>query len=76
MGDVIVRVVDLPTHKIGATTVEDENGDYNVYINARYGYNGQMKALEHEDEHIEQDDFHNGIPLKVCEYRAKKAANE
>ena len=76
MGDVIVRVVDLPTHRIGATVEEDENGDYNIYINARYGNIGQRKAYNHELDHIEHDDFYNDIPLKVCEARAKHAAGE
>lgn len=75
MGDVFVRMVDLP-HRIGATTVEDENGDYNLYINVRYGANGQHKAYEHEMDHIDNDDFRNGIPLITCESRARKAARE
>lgn len=76
MGDVFVRLVDLPSHSVGATVEEDENGDYNVYVNARYGVNGQKKALKHELDHIEHDDFRNGQPLKVCETRARKAAGE
>ena len=76
MGEVIVRLVDLPSHSVGASVEEDCNGDYNIYINARYGYLGQQKALEHELDHIENDDFRNGIPLRVCEKRARKAAGE
>lgn len=76
MGEMIVRVVDLPSYRVGATVVEDENGDYNVYINARYGHNGQEKALRHELEHIRQDDFHNGKPIEICEENARKAAGE
>jgi len=76
MGDVFVRLVDLPSHSVGASVEEDCNGDYNIYINARYGYLGQQKALEHELDHIVNDDFRNGIPLRVCEQRARKAAGE
>ena len=76
MGDVIVRVVDLPTHKIGATVKEDENGDYNVYINSRYGCIGQHKAFDHEMDHIKHDDFRNGIQLSICEARARRAAGQ
>ena len=76
MDDVIVRVVDLPSYHAGATIIEDENGDYNLYINARYGYNGQRKALKHEHEHIKNNDFHNRIPIEVCESRAREAAGE
>ena len=76
MGDVFVRVVNLPSYCVGATVEEDCNGDYNIYVNARYGYKGQQKALKHELDHIEHDDFRNGVPLDLCEYRAKKAARE
>jgi len=76
MGDIIVRLVNLPSYCVGATVEEDCNGDYNVYVNARYGYNGQIKALDHEIDHIEHDDFRNGLPLKRCERRAKKASGE
>ena len=76
MGDVIVRVVDFGTVRIGASVEEDENGDYNLYVNARYGFIGQCKAFEHEMEHIRNDDFRNGLPLEVCEENARKAASE
>ena len=76
MGDVIVRMVDLPTHRIGATVKEDENGDYNVYINSRYGSIGQLRAFDHEMDHIEHDDIRNEIPLKSCEARARQRAGE
>ena len=76
MGDVFVRLVDLRSHSVGATVEEDCNGDYNVYINARYGYNGQLKALKHELDHIDNDDFRNEIPLCICEDQARKAAGE
>lgn len=76
MGDVIVRVVDLPTHRIGCTTVEDENGDYNIYVNARYGHNGQLKAYKHDCCHIEHDDFRSDLPVEICEELARQAAEE
>jgi len=76
MGDVIVRVLDFDTCHVGASVEEDENGDYNLYVNARYGFFGQLKAFEHEMDHIDNDDFRNGLPLEVCEARAKKAAGE
>lgn len=73
---VIVRLVDFDTCSVGASVQEDENGDYNLYVNAKYGYNGQRKAYDHEMNHIENDDFRNGKPLLVCERRAKMAAGE
>lgn len=76
MGDVIVRLVDLPSHVVGASVEEDCDGNYNIYVNARYGYNGQIKALKHEMDHIEHDDFRNGKELVKCEKRARKASGE
>lgn len=76
MGDVFVRLVNLPSYSVGATVQEDCNGDYNVYVNARYGAIGQKKALDHELDHIVHDDFRNEKPLEVVESRAKKAAGE
>ena len=76
MGDVFVRLVNLPSYCVGATVEEDCNGDYNIYVNARYGYAGQQKALKHELDHIEHGDFRNGVPLDLCEYRARKNAKE
>ena len=70
MDEVIVRVINLPAWKTGAAVVEDENGDYNIYVNARFGYNGQIKALEHEYRHIRHNDFHNSIPIELCEQYA------
>lgn len=72
MGEVIVRVVNLPAWKTGATVVEDENGDYNIYLNARFGYNGQQKALKHEYKHIMNDDFRNDLPIEICEQLASE----
>lgn len=56
MKDVFVRVLDFPT-TIQGTVVEDENGDFNVYINSRIADAMQKKALVHELVHIERNDF-------------------
>ena len=66
MEDVIVRVVDLPD-VVGGVTVIDENGDYNIYLNARRA--DLAREFRHEMRHIRRDDFHNGLPLSVAEMR-------
>lgn len=66
MNEVIVRLMDLPS-SVGGTTLEDENGDFNVYINSKCGYFGQLDALRHEREHIRQDDFRNKRAIKEVE---------
>ena len=70
MGDVIVRLMDLPSWKVGGCVTEDENGDFNVYINSRYGYLGQIKAVKHEFSHIKNEDLRNDLSLDLCEERA------
>lgn len=67
--DVIVRLIDLPTG-IGGAIMEDEDGIYNVYINARHGHYAQLDDLDHELAHIEYDDLHNNDPIEVIESRA------
>ena len=76
MGDIIIRYKDFPSYKIPATTVEDENGDYIVFINTLLGYYAQRKALKHELDHIESDDFRNGRPIGEVEARARAKARE
>lgn len=54
--DVRVHYMDFPT-TIGARTVPNEDGTYDIFINSRYGQNGQLKALKHELEHIHRFDY-------------------
>lgn len=54
--DYIVRYVDFPITVRGAT-IMDNNGFYNIYINARLSIDAQKKALAHEMEHIAREDF-------------------
>ena len=51
MNSVIVRIVDLPIVMRGAVR-EDENGDYNIYINARLSEDQRVAAFRHEIDHI------------------------
>ena len=71
--DVIVRLIDLPPG-IGGAIMEDEDGIYNVYINARHGHYAQFDDLDHELAHIEHDDIHNDDPIEVIESSANAHA--
>lgn len=51
MEDIFVRLKDLP-YGMNAVTILDEDGDYNVYVNARLSYDGQLQAQRHEMVHI------------------------
>ena len=58
MDAVIVRIIDLPLGVKGMT-VKDEEGDYNIYLNARYSPDIQAIAFRHEVKHIQNGDFYS-----------------
>ena len=60
MNDFIVRIVPLPKHVRGFT-IPDENGDYNIYLNAALDDAELVKAYDHEVEHIERGHFGDDI---------------
>jgi hypothetical protein len=63
MDNVYLRFIALP-HTIKGLTVQDEAGDYNIYINARLGYEANQQTLQHEVQHIKNHDFN-----KLCHIR-------
>lgn len=67
MNDVIVRLIDLT---VPGVTVLDENGDYNVYINARLSFEERRKAYAHELRHIKKDHFSDDRPIGEIEKEA------
>lgn len=69
MDDVICRFIGLPA-KINAVTVVDNDGDYNVYINANLSIEEQKKAYLHETRHIKKNHFFIQKNVKDCEYEA------
>ena len=56
MGDIFTRLVPLP-FSVRGVTMPDENGDYNIYINALLGEPAQKRAYEHELQHIRLGHF-------------------
>lgn len=66
MENIIVRLKDLPCG-INGVTILDEDGNYNIYINARLSYYGQREAYWHELKHIQRDDFYNNLPIQEVE---------
>ena len=61
-----VRLVDLP-HGVNGLLVYDENGEPNIYINARASYDMQRKAYQHEMRHLRRDDAFNSRPIRKAE---------
>lgn len=73
MDDVVCRIIELPS-RVNAITVVDEDGDYNVYINARLSIEEQRKAYRHEVRHIRKSHFYTDKTVKACELEADKRA--
>ena len=56
MNEFILRYISLPP-AVKGLTVQDEAGDYNVYIHARHTHETNVETLQHEIKHIESKDF-------------------
>ena len=52
---------------INGQIVVDENGDYNIYLNARHGPDEIRKALNHEMAHIMRGDMYGDKPISEAE---------
>lgn len=68
MDSVIIRIIDLP-YGVGGLTVKDSEGDYNVYLNARYSLNRRVAFFRHELEHIKNGDFYTEEDVRDKEDR-------
>lgn len=53
-----IRLQDMP-EAVGGFISESPDGHVNVYLNARWGHNGQLAAADHEFDHWRDDDLHN-----------------
>lgn len=71
MDDIVCRTIELPS-RVNAVTVVDENGDFNVYVNARLSYQEQRKAYKHECRHIRRQHFHSQKSVDICEQEANQ----
>ena len=67
MEEVIVRLIDLT---VPGVTVLDEDGNYNVYINARLSFEERKKTLAHELRHINKEHFYSDLSVADCEQEA------
>ncbi len=66
MDDVILRYVSLPA-AVKGLTVQDESGDYNIYINTRLTHEANQQTLQHEIKHIASNDFQKFAHIKSIE---------
>lgn len=75
MDNIITRIIDLPPGAKGMVML-DENGDYNIYLNARLSIEQQEQAYLHEQAHINLGHFYSDKPIEVKESEAQYVANE
>lgn len=66
MSDVVVRVVDAPVY-IKGYTLRDCDGDYNIYINAKYPAEQQVRIFGHELQHIRCGDYDSNADIRAIE---------
>lgn len=56
MNEYIIRLIDLPCTCAGFT-IRDDNGFYNIYLNARLSFERMKLAYRREINHIIHGDF-------------------
>jgi hypothetical protein len=61
-----IRYIDLPC-RVKGVTVMDEEGFFNVYINAKLSYKCQWQTIKHELTHIQRGDFFKADKLERIE---------
>lgn len=71
MNNIYIRGLDLP-HSVKGVTVEDLNGDYNVYVNINLCENARKSACKHELKHISLNHFRDFNPVVINELEASR----
>ena len=65
-GEYCVRMIDFPGDIHGATRLS-EDGFVNIYINDQLSPMGRRRAFDHEQRHIDNDDFYNDKSIQEIE---------
>jgi len=65
--DFFVRLVPFPSGRIHGATSPNEDGTFNVYIDANAEPDTQIEAYWHEYEHMAYDDFYSGKTIEEIE---------
>lgn len=65
--DYFVRVVPFPVNSVGGMVTPNPDGSFSIYINSNLSQERQKQALDHELDHIRNNDFHNGKPMGEIE---------
>lgn len=63
---IFVRYEDFDL-AIRGFTIKDEEGNYNIYLNARYSFPQIRRTLAHELNHINRGDFEKRVSAHILE---------
>ena len=73
MTDAYIRLIPLPV-KVEGVTLPNDDGSYDIYINARLSPAMQQETLEHELRHIRRGHFETDMPVSRMERQAEGEA--
>lgn len=66
MDGIYLRYLSLPP-TVKGLTIQDEEGNYNIYLNSRLTYEAHTETLKHEINHITNNDFSKHSHIKNLE---------
>ena len=69
MTDTYVRLVPLPP-RVEGVTLPNDDGSFDIYINARLSPARRQETLEHELRHIRREHFYLDMPVERMERQA------
>lgn len=65
-----IRRVPFPNRSVHAATYPNDDGTFDIYVNALLSESEQQRALEHELRHIRLGHFYSDAPLAEKEAEA------
>lgn len=69
--DTHIRVLPFPNRSVKAATFPNDDGSFDIYLNALCSQAEQQKALAHELEHIRLGHFYSDAPVEQKEAEAE-----
>lgn len=68
--DYFVKLVDFPVCTCGGIIMLNDDGTYTILINSRLSHAQNLDSLQHELNHIKNDDFFRDAPIEQIEKEA------
>ncbi len=66
-GEYSVYLVPFPGSLAAAVRLSEDGTYPSIYINIQLSPEARRRALSHELNHIDQDDFYNDLPIEAVE---------